>query len=635
MNSKINCSDQTLKMYLQEIGSIPILSNKLTLEYFAKLNNTLAKLSNVEDENIKDNLQAECNRLRNQIVEGHLRLVVSIAKNYKYTTFDLLDLIQEGNKGLIRATYKYIPNPTTKFTTYATYWIRQSINQLVYIQKSLINLPLYLSDDIRRVNRAIANFNGNYTIQDIAKATGFSVEKIKKCLKVPNTILSTDIIPDDVIDFFADKNNASNNNLENTIIKKVMAENIDHILSLCLSKKEEIIIRMRFGIPKKGVVDFPYGQKYSLEETGKVVGWPRQKVETMEKTILVKITEYIKKYGWENYFHDSDNIRFEDILRVDKEEVLVKIAKLSQDEQTSLYTRFGKNLDECNAVSTTVYMTSYQAIKKLRRMLDNPDYQPRSKAKSVTVITTDDGRKNISYLKDKLDCTDSDIYNLIFNIITDPKFQNLFKYFGYDLSKPLNELTLSADDYQTLEYFCFILNNKLKNLSPMRYLKDILKLDDMEVTYLSLDKYQPSHKVIAKMFGENYTSEANNIYELSGKERYSFYKALHVYYEKILRLRRKSLGKQRVATPLKNPIFKKLVNLLPKEYQLITALRLGLYDGYIHTMKDICIILSLEEDEAFAKTDIGISLYNDLVSKYQEQYKELREESYQILQLLP
>ena len=176
MNSKINYSDQTLKMYLQEIGSIPILSNKLTLEYFAKLNNTLAELSNIEDKNIKDNLQAECNRLRNQIIEGHLRLVVSIAKNYKYTTFDLLDLIQEGNKGLIRATYKYIPNPTTKFTTYATYWIRQSINQLVYIQKSLINLPLYLSDDIRRVNRAIANFNGNYNIQDIAKATGFSVE---------------------------------------------------------------------------------------------------------------------------------------------------------------------------------------------------------------------------------------------------------------------------------------------------------------------------------------------------------------------------------------------------------------------------------------------------------------------------
>ncbi len=626
MNEKYN----SLSMYLQEIGSIPILSNKLTLEYFTKLNNTLAELSNIEDKNIKDNLQAECNRLRNQIIEGHLRLVVSIAKSYKYTTFDLLDLIQEGNKGLIRATYKYIPNPTTKFTTYATYWIRQAITRLICIQNSLINLPFYLSDDIRLVNKAVANFNGNYTIKDIAKSTGLSATKIKRCLETQTAVISTE-------DVFG--NNFSieddNFNLESIVTKNVMADNMAKILNECLSKKEEIIIRMHFGIPKKGLIDFPYNKTFSYQSISAVVNLSAKNVEVIEKKALRKITEHIKKMGWESYFHESDNVRFKDILGVNKEDVLPKIVKLFTAEQNALYERFGKNLDECNAVSTTVFETSYQAIKKLRHMLDNPDYEPRSKAKSITIITTDDGRKNISYLKDKLDCPDSDIHNLNLNIITDPKFQILFKYFGYDLSKTLNELTLSADDYQTLEHLCFILTEKLKKLFPMRYLKDILKLDDLEVTYLSLDKYQPSHKVVAKIFGENYTIEANNIYELSGKERYSFYKALHVYYEKILRLRRKSFEKQRVATPLKNPIFKKLVNLLPKEYQLITALRLGLYDGYIHTMKDICIILSLEEDEAFAKTDIGISLYNDLVSKYQEQYKELREESNQILQLLP
>ena len=170
-------ADDSVRMYLREIGKIPLLSQEEELE--------LANRAMAGDKKAKDKL-----------AEANMRLVVSIAKRYGGRGLDFLDLIQEGNTGLLRAVEKFDPGKGFKFSTYATWWIRQAITRAIADQARTIRIPVHMVETINKVlrttRRLTQDLNREPTNQEIAEAMGMEVDKIEYVMRIKQDIASLD-----------------------------------------------------------------------------------------------------------------------------------------------------------------------------------------------------------------------------------------------------------------------------------------------------------------------------------------------------------------------------------------------------------------------------------------------------------
>ena len=259
--------DDPVRMYLKEIGRIPLLSIEEETE--------LAKRMAEGDEEAKHKLE-----------EANLRLVVSVAKRYVGRGMQLLDLIQEGNLGLIKAVDKFDYRKGFKFSTYATWWIRQAITRAIADQARTIRIPVHMVETINklvRVNRQLLQELGREPRHDeIAKAMGVSEEKVREIIKIAQdpVSLETPIGEEEdshLGDFIADDDAPAPDSMATQAMLK---KQLNDVLAT-LTPREEKVLRLRFGLDD--------GRTRTLEDVGKEFNVTRERIRQIEANALRKL----------------------------------------------------------------------------------------------------------------------------------------------------------------------------------------------------------------------------------------------------------------------------------------------------------------------------------------------------------
>ena len=268
-----DASDDSVRLYLREIGKIPLLNAEEEL--------ALAQKVVAGDKRAKD-----------KMAEANMRLVVSIAKRYSGRGLDFLDLIQEGNTGLLRAVEKFDPDKGFKFSTYATWWIRQAITRAIADQARTIRIPVHMVETINKLlrtqRRMTQELNREPSIEELAKELEMEPEKVEYVMKIKQDITSLDAgvgrdgdEEDSVLrDFIEDEESATP---EESAASQLLKEQVQAILST-LSDREQKIIKMRFGLEN--------GKSHTLEEVGQEFAVTRERIRQIEAKALAKLRKH-------------------------------------------------------------------------------------------------------------------------------------------------------------------------------------------------------------------------------------------------------------------------------------------------------------------------------------------------------
>ena len=260
-------TDDPVRMYLKEIGKVPLLTAEEELE-------------------IAQRMAAGDEEARKKLSESNLRLVVSIAKRYVGRGMQFLDLIQEGNLGLIKAVEKFDYSKGYKFSTYATWWIRQAITRAIADQARTIRIPVHMVETINKLIRVSRQLLQEYgrepTPEEIAKEMGVSEEKVREITKIAQEPVSLetpigeeedshlgDFIPDDDIPAPAEA-------AAFTMLKEQLTDVLD-----TLTPREEKVLRLRFGLDD--------GRARTLEEVGREFNVTRERIRQIEAKALRKL----------------------------------------------------------------------------------------------------------------------------------------------------------------------------------------------------------------------------------------------------------------------------------------------------------------------------------------------------------
>jgi len=264
-------ADDSVRLYLREIGKIPLLKAD---EELALANRVVAG-----DRLAKD-----------QMAEANMRLVVSIAKRYVGRGLDLLDLIQEGNTGLLRAVEKFDPDKGFKFSTYATWWIRQAITRAIADQARTIRIPVHMVETINKLlrtqRRLTQELNREPSNEEIAKEMEIEVDKVEHIMKIKQDISSLDAsVRDDeedsvLGDFIEDEDTVSP---EESAAGQLLKEQVKGLLG-SLTEREQKILKLRFGLED--------GKSHTLEEVGQEFSVTRERIRQIEAKALAKLRKH-------------------------------------------------------------------------------------------------------------------------------------------------------------------------------------------------------------------------------------------------------------------------------------------------------------------------------------------------------
>ena len=296
-------SDDSVRLYLREIGKIPLLSSEEELELAQKIVANRDELEAIReqltDEGLaigeRHKLEAKATKLsrpKDKMAEANMRLVVSIAKRYSGRGLDFLDLIQEGNTGLLRAVEKFDPDKGFKFSTYATWWIRQAITRAIADQARTIRIPVHMVETINKLlrtqRRMTQELNREPTMEELSAELELEPEKIEYIMKIKQDISSLDAgvgrdgdEEDSVLaDFIEDEETISP---EDSATNQLLKEQVQDVLS-SLSDREQKIVRMRFGLDN--------GKSHTLEEVGQEFAVTRERIRQIEAKALAKLRKH-------------------------------------------------------------------------------------------------------------------------------------------------------------------------------------------------------------------------------------------------------------------------------------------------------------------------------------------------------
>lgn len=299
-------SDDSVRLYLREIGKIPLLNAEEELnlanqvvanrDELAEVQAQIGELSQKTESSKKAQeltLRAvKLSKPKDKMAEANMRLVVSIAKRYSGRGLDFLDLIQEGNTGLLRAVEKFDPDKGFKFSTYATWWIRQAITRAIADQARVIRIPVHMVETINKLlrtqRRMTQELNREPSIEELAKELEMEPEKVEYVIKIKQDISSLDAgvgrdgeDEDSVLgDFIEDEDGATP---EESAANQLLKEQVQSVLST-LSEREQKIIKMRFGLEN--------GKSHTLEEVGQEFAVTRERIRQIEAKALAKLRKH-------------------------------------------------------------------------------------------------------------------------------------------------------------------------------------------------------------------------------------------------------------------------------------------------------------------------------------------------------
>ena len=285
---KISDLDDSVKMYLREIGTIDLISGDEEI--------SLAKAIEKGNQDAKKKL-----------INANLRLVVSIAKKYTGQGLLFLDLIQEGNTGLIRAAEKFDYKKGFKFSTYATWWIKQGITRAIADQSRTIRVPVHMVETIYKVKKItrllLQELGRRPTDEEISEQSGISIENITAIRKYSAVPLSLDMpIGDEesseLGDFIEDQ---SMHSPESSTNRNMLREEILKVMHV-LTEREQMILKLRFG--------FDDGRQRTLEEVGKVYKVTRERIRQIEEKAIRKLRHPVRKSKLDA-FRKSDDLHQE------------------------------------------------------------------------------------------------------------------------------------------------------------------------------------------------------------------------------------------------------------------------------------------------------------------------------------
>jgi RNA polymerase primary sigma factor len=280
-------SDDSVKIYLRQIGKIPLLTPEEELDLAKKIQDN-------RDEFSKDLL-----------VNANLRLVVSIAKKYIGRGLSFLDLIQEGNVGLIKAAARFDYKKGYKFSTYATWWIQQSITRAIADKARIIRLPIHMIDSIGKIRRATIDLTTELghapSKQEIAYRVGLPVSKLTAIIKSAQSTVSMDTpaTADEeslkIADFIVDNSTITP---DGKVTHDNLLEDIRRILNQLTQKERDVLI-LRYGLDNNGM-------KKTLDEIGSQYGVSRERIRQIENRAIAKLKKLCKNArlheGLMNYF---------------------------------------------------------------------------------------------------------------------------------------------------------------------------------------------------------------------------------------------------------------------------------------------------------------------------------------------
>ena len=271
--------DEPIKMYLREIGQIPLLSYEEEIEY-------AQKVLNGEEE------------AKQKLIESNLRLVVSIAKKHTNRGLKMLDLIQEGNMGLMKAVEKFEYEKGFKFSTYATWWIRQAITRAIADQGRTIRIPVHMIETINKIkkeSRIILQETGKEPLaEELAEKLELPVEKVKSILEMNQDPISLETPvgseeDSELGDFVEDDKFA---NPYDATTRVLLKEQLDEMLKT-LNEREEMVLRYRYGLDD--------GSQKTLEEVGKIFNVTRERIRQIEVKALRKLRHPSRRKKLEDY----------------------------------------------------------------------------------------------------------------------------------------------------------------------------------------------------------------------------------------------------------------------------------------------------------------------------------------------
>jgi RNA polymerase primary sigma factor len=307
---QMNLNEEQIGRILQTLRQCHIRMEKvITQKNKAELRAAQHECSGLSSNQLEEALKAiekgekKVKEAKNELIKANLRLVISIAKRYVNHGVQFLDLVQEGNIGLMKAVDKFDYRRGYKFGTYATWWIWQAITRAVIEQAQTIRIPVYVTEILNKLHRAsqtlVRELGRAPTLDEIAKKMRASPEKVQRILQLTQKPISLDTpIGDDedssLEDFIEDKTAASP---EEAAINAALSEHTRKILS-GLSKKEEKILRLRFGLGEK------YGDTHTLEEVSQDFNLTRERIRQIEGKAIRKLRDSNQSEGLKSFIEE-------------------------------------------------------------------------------------------------------------------------------------------------------------------------------------------------------------------------------------------------------------------------------------------------------------------------------------------
>ena len=261
----------SIKMYLKEIGRIKLLKTEEEFEIARR---------------IQENNDDEARKI---LIRSNLRLVVSIAKRYNGRGLSFLDLIQEGNIGLMKAVDKYDYTKGYKFSTYATWWIRQAITRAIADQSRSIRLPVHVVETLNKLKKISKLFMQEHkrkpTDEELAQLSELSINKVQELAKIAQLPISLETpIGDDDSNSLSDiVESDSEKNPEERVLSDLLREDLETVLQTFLTEREQMVLRLRFGLHD--------GMPRTLEEVGQVYNVTRERIRQIEAKALEKLRQ--------------------------------------------------------------------------------------------------------------------------------------------------------------------------------------------------------------------------------------------------------------------------------------------------------------------------------------------------------